>query len=69
MITVLLVLDDLPVSLPQRTFKFPLLPLTELHSVDLNGYLVKSSLSFLTFDSGQHAGPENPELHLMVEHK
>lgn len=54
----------LPVNLPQREFKFPLFPVTELHSVELNGYSLKSSLSSLRTDVGKQAVPEYPALQL-----
>ena len=60
-------MSDLPVNLPQREFKFPLFPVTELHNVELNGYSLKSSLSSLRTDVGRQAGPEYPVLQLCAK--
>jgi len=57
----------LPVNLPQRASKFPLLPLIDLHSAELNGSSLKSSLNSSTVESGQHAGPEAPGMQLQTE--
>jgi len=57
----------LPVNLPQRVSKFPLLPLTDLHNVELNGSSLKSSLNSSIAESGQHAGPEAPEMQLQTK--
>lgn len=59
--------SGLPVNLPQREFKFPLFPVTELHNVELSGYPLKSSLNSLGTDVGRQAGPEYPVLQLCAK--
>lgn len=57
----------LPANLPQREFKFPLFPLTELHNVEVNGYSLKSSLISVITDGVKHAGPVYPSLQLYTK--